>query len=114
MHECVSTENERMVVDRGHRCGCGSTNVGEDRFTGCICADAPKVGVVERGLSVLVKGRVLRRYAIIVEICCRRCIPSQPETIDVKEAVPSGDLMLCCDLVWVVGKELREIAVTQL
>ena len=114
MHESVSTENEGMIVDRGHRRGCGSTNVGEDRFTGCICADAPKVGVVERGLSVLVKGRVLRRYAITVEICCPRRIPSQPETIDIKEAVASGDLLLCCDLVWVVGKELWEITATQL
>ena len=114
MHESVSTENEGMVVDRSHGRGCGSTNVSKDRFTGCICADASKVGVVERGLSVLVKGRVLRRHAITVEICCRRRIPSQPKTIDIKEPVASGDLMLCCDLVWVVGKELWEIAATQL
>ena len=114
MHEGVSTENEGMVVHSGHRCGCGSTNVGEDRFTGCIRADAPKIGVVERGLSGLVKSRVLRRHAITVEICCRRRIPSQPETVHVKETVASGDLVLCCDLVWVVGKELGEIAVTQL
>ena len=114
MHEGVSTEDEGMVVDRGHRRGCGSTNVGENRFTGCICADAPKVGVVERGLSILVKGRVVHRHAVTVETCCRRCIPSQPETIDIEEAVASGDLLLGCDFVWVVGKELWEIAARQI
>ena len=113
MHESVSTENEGMVVDRGHRRGCGSTNMGEDCFTGGICTNAPKVGVVERGLSVLVKGGVLGRHAITVEICCRCRIPSQAETIDVEEPVASGDLLLCCDLVWVMGKEFWEIAATQ-
>ena len=113
MHGSVSTENEGMVVDRGHRRGCGSTNVGENRFIGCVCADASKVGVVERGLSVLVKGRVLRRHAITVETCCRCRILSHPITIDLEEAAASGDLMLYCDLVWVVGKELCEVAATQ-
>ena len=113
MHEGVLTENKRVVVHRCYRRGCSSTDVGEDGSTGCIRADAAKVGVVERGLSVLVERRMLGRRAIAVELCRRRRIPCQPKAIDIEEAVASCDLMLCCDLIWVVGKELWEIAKTQ-
>ena len=103
MHEGVSTKDKRMVVDRCHRRGCSSTNVGEDSFTGCICADAAKVGIMERGLRVLVEGGVLCRHTIAVELRRRRRIPGHPETINIEEAVAGRDLMLRCDLVWVVG-----------
>ena len=76
--------------------------MGEDSFTSCISADAAKIGVVKRWLSILVEGRVLHIYTIAVELCRRRRIPSHPKTIDIEEAVTSCDLMLCCDLVRVV------------
>ena len=102
MHEGVSTEDKRMVVDRSNRGGCSSTNVSEDGFASCVCTDAAEVGVMERRLSVLVEARLLCSYTIAVELCRGRRVPSNPETIDIEEAVASCDLMRRGDLVWVV------------
>ena len=102
VHESMSAEDEGMVIDSCYRRSCSGTNVGEDGFTGCICADAAKVGVVKRGLSVLVEGRVLCVHTIVVEIFCRRSIPRHSKPINIEKAVASGDLKLCCDFIWVV------------
>lgn len=75
VHEGVSTEDKRMVVDRSHRGSCSGTNVGEDGFAGRVRADTAKVGVMKRRLSVLVEGRVLCIYAIAIELCRRGSVP---------------------------------------
>ena len=69
MHEGVTTEDKRVIVNRSHRGGRGSTNMGEDGFAGCVCTDAAKVGVMERRLSIFVERGVLCTYAIAVELC---------------------------------------------
>lgn len=73
MHEGVTTEDKRVIVDRSHRGGRSSTDMGKDGFAGCVCTDAAKVGVMERRLSVFVEGRMLCTYTIAVEFCrgCR-------------------------------------------
>ena len=104
VHEGVSTEDERMIVDHCHWCGSSSTNVREDGLTSRIRANASKAGVVERGLSVLIERRVLCRHTVAVEFFCGCGIPSDPESINIEEAITCCDLMLCCDVIGVVRK----------
>ena len=103
VHYHVSAKGEWVIVDRRHRRGRSSTNVGEDSFTRSVRADASEIGIMQRWLSILVKGRVLCSNAIIVEFCRCRRIPCQSKSIDIEEAVASCDLMFCGDLVWIVG-----------
>ena len=103
VHYHVSAKGKWVVVDRRHRRGSSSTNVGEDSFARSVRADTSKVGIMQRRLSIFVEGRVLCSNAIIVKFCRCRRIPCHSETIDIEEAVASCNLMLRCDLVWIVG-----------
>ena len=103
VHYHVSAEGKWVVVDRRHRRGRSSTNVGENSFTRSVRADASKIGIMQRWLSIFVEGGVLCSNAIIVEFCRCRRVPCHSKTIDIEEAVASCDLVLCGDLVWIVG-----------
>jgi len=88
VHEGVAAKDERVVVDGCDGCGgCGS-DVGEDGFAGCVCADAAEVGVVEGGLGVLVEGGA-GSLAGVVKISARWGVLNrvQPCSVDAVEAI---------------------------
>lgn len=110
MHKGVSTEDEGVVVDPSHRRSSGSTNVSKDCFAGSIGTDAAEIGIVERRLGILVESRMLASNAIVVEVCRGRSIPCYTKAINVEEAIASGNLMLCSDLIGVMREELGKVA----
>ena len=64
----MSAKYKRMVVHRNNRRSGGSPDMGEDGFTSGVRANTAEIGIMERRLGVLVKGRMLGSVPISVEI----------------------------------------------
>ncbi len=107
----MPSEYERVIVHSSHRRGSRSADVGENSFARCIGTYAAEVGIVKWRLSVFVKCGALASNPSIVEVCCCRGVPGYTKTVDVEEAVTNSNLVLCSNLIGIVGEKFGKEAV---
>ena len=103
----MPTKYERVVIYRHDWRSSGGADVSKDSFAGSVGTDTAEVRVMERWLGILVEGGMLSGIPISVEIFSSWRVPGYAKTINVKETVACGDLVLCGNFIWVMGEKLR-------
>ena len=78
----------------------------KDCFAGSVGTDTAEVRVMERWLGVFVKCGMLSGVPISVETFSSWRVPGYAKTINIKETIACGNLVLCGYFIWVMGEKL--------
>ena len=102
VHEDVAAEGERVVVHGDDGGGGGGPDVGEKGFRGHVGADVQEILVVLGRLRGAVQEGALPLAG--AEFFSGGRVPGYAEAVGVEHAVPSRNLMLGRDVVWIMGE----------
>ena len=97
----MTAEDEGVIV---HSCDWSTgrcADVGKDGFACGVGTNALKIGVVERGLSVLIESGMFGFY-IVVEVHASMRVPCNSKSIHIEEPITDIDFMLRGDLMWIM------------